>query len=95
LAVSKEEVGKIADLARLYLDEAETERMTRDMNDILDYVEKLNRVDTENVSPLSWLEGKQTPMQSDEIKKFDNTESVLKNSPRSEGRFFIVPKVIE
>ena len=95
MAVSKEEVGKIADLARLYLDEAETERMTRDMNDILDYVEKLNRVDTENVSPLSWLEGKQTPMQSDEIKKFDNTESVLKNSPRSEGRFFIVPKVIE
>ena len=95
MAVSKEEVGKIADLARLYLDEAEAERMTRDMNDILDYVEKLNRVDTENVSPLSWLEGKQTPMQSDEIKKFDNTESVLKNSPRSEGRFFIVPKVIE
>ena len=95
MAVSKEEVGKIADLARLYLDEAETERMTRDMNDILDYVEKLNRVDTENVSPLSWLEGKQTPMQSDEIKKFDNTESALKNSPRSEGRFFIVPKVIE
>ena len=95
MAVSKEEVGKIADLARLYLDEAETERMTRDMNDILDYMEKLNRVDTENVSPLSWLEGKQTPMQSDEIKKFDNTESALKNSPRSEGRFFIVPKVIE
>ncbi len=95
MAVSKEEVGKIANLARLHLDEAEAERMTRDMNAILDYVEKLNQVDTENVSPLSWLEGKETPMQSDEMKKFDNTEAALKNSPRSEGRFFIVPKVIE
>ena len=95
MAVSKEEVLKIADLARLHLDESEAERMTRDMNAILDYVEKLNEVDTENVSPLSWLEGKETPMQTDAVKKFDNTDAALKNSPRSEGRFFIVPKVIE
>ena len=95
MAVSKEDVRKIADLARLHLDQAETDRMTRDMNDILDYVEKLNEVDTENVSPLSWLEGKVTPMQADTVTKFDNTEEALKNSPRSEGRFFIVPKVIE
>ncbi|MBN2289745.1 MAG: Asp-tRNA(Asn)/Glu-tRNA(Gln) amidotransferase subunit GatC [Candidatus Glassbacteria bacterium] len=95
MAVSKEEVRKIADLARLRLDEAETGRMTRDMNEILDYVDKLNEVDTENVSPLSWLEGKRTPMQDDRVVRFDNTGQALKNAPRSEGRFFIVPRVIE
>jgi len=95
LAVSKEDVRKIADLARLHLDQAEIQRMTRDMNDILDYVQKLNEVDTENVSPLSWLEGKVTPMQADAVTKFDHIEEALKNAPRSEGRFFIVPKVIE
>ncbi|MFC1537234.1 Asp-tRNA(Asn)/Glu-tRNA(Gln) amidotransferase subunit GatC [Gemmatimonadota bacterium] len=95
MAVSKEEVQKIADLARLHLDEDEAERMTRDMNAILDYVEKLNQVDTENVSPLSWLEGKQTPMQADRNEIFDNTDEALKNSPKAEGRFFIVPRVIE
>ena len=95
MTVSKEDVRKIADLARLHLDQTEVQRMTRDMNDILDYVEKLNEVDTENVSPLSWLEGKVTPMQADAVIKFDHIEEALKNSPRSEGRFFIVPKVIE
>jgi len=93
--VSKEEVRKIAQLARLELDPAEVERMTRDMNDILDYVEKLNEVDTENVSPHSFLEGKMTPLASDEEIRFENIEEALRNSPQREGRFFIVPKVIE
>ena len=95
MAVSREKVRKIANLARLHLDDDEMERMTRDMNDILAYVEKLSEVDTENVSPLSWLEGKETPMQADEVKKFDNIDQALNNSPRSEGHFFIVPRVIE
>ncbi|MEA2063272.1 MAG: Asp-tRNA(Asn)/Glu-tRNA(Gln) amidotransferase subunit GatC [Gemmatimonadota bacterium] len=95
MAVSKEEVRDIAYLARLHLDEPETERMTRDMNAILEYVEKLGEVDTQNVSPLSWLEGKQTPLQPDEVSRFDNAGEVLKNAPRPEGRFFVVPRVIE
>lgn len=95
MAVSREDVKKIAGLARLELGEKETERMTRDMNDILAYVEKLNEVDTENVSPHSFLEGKKTPLMPDEVVRFGNLEAALKNSPRSEGRFFIVPKVIE
>jgi len=95
LAVSREEVQKIASLARLELGEAETERMTRDMNDILAYVEKLGEVDTENVSPHSFLEGKQTPLVQDEITQFGNVGAALANAPKGEGRFFIVPKVIE
>ena len=95
MAVSREDVKKIAGLARLELGEKETERMTRDMNDILAYVEKLDEVDTENVSPHSFLEGKQTPAMPDEISRFGNVAGALKNAPKAEGSFFIVPKVIE
>ena len=95
MAVSKEEVGKIALLARLELDEHETARMTKDMNAILAYVEQLNEVDTENVSPHSFLEGKETPQEEDREAKFGNIEEALANAPRAEGRFFVVPKVIE
>lgn len=95
MAVSREEVQKIAHLARLELGEAETERMTRDMNDILAYVEKLGEVDTENVSPHSFLEGKQTPLSLDKVSRFGNVSAALENAPKAEGSFFIVPKVIE
>ena len=95
MAVSREDVKKIAGLARLELGEKETERMTREMNDILAYVEKLGEVDTENVSPHSFLEGKQTPMMQDEVSRFGNVSEALENAPKAEGSFFIVPKVIE
>ena len=95
MAVSREEVQKIAHLARLELGDEETERMTRDMNDILAYVEKLNEVHTENVSPHSFLEGKQTPLLLDKVSQFGNVSAALENAPKAEGSFFIVPKVIE
>jgi len=95
LSVTLDDVKKIALLARLELDEQAAGRMTRDMNSILEYVEQLGRVDTENVSPLAWLEGKKTPAEPDQVRRFDNVGAVLDNVPLPEGRFFIVPRVIE
>ena len=95
MSVSRDEVARIARLARLELDEAEVERMTVDMNAILAHVEQLNEVDTENVSPHSFLEGKSTPRREDEVTDFANRDEALANAPRAEGTFFIVPKVIE
>ncbi len=95
MSVTLDDVKKIALLARLELDEQAAGRMTRDMNSILEYVEQLGRVDTENVSPLAWLEGKKTPAEPDQVRRFDNVGAVLDNAPLPEGRFFIVPRVIE
>jgi aspartyl-tRNA(Asn)/glutamyl-tRNA(Gln) amidotransferase subunit C len=95
LSVTLDDVKKIALLARLELDDTAAERMTRDMNAILGHVEQLGRVDTENVSPLAWLEGKKTPVEPDEVRRFEHTAEVLDNAPSPEGRFFIVPRVIE
>jgi aspartyl-tRNA(Asn)/glutamyl-tRNA(Gln) amidotransferase subunit C len=95
VSVNSDEVARIARLARLELDEEEVERMTRDMNAILEYVEQLNEVDTEGVSPHSFLEGKRTPVQPDEVREFSKRDEALANAPRKEDTFFIVPKVIE
>lgn len=95
MSVTRDDIKKIALLARLELGEDETERMTRDMNAILDYVAKLEEANTENVSPLSWMEGQATPVQPDEVRRFGHAAEALENAPQPEGRFFIVPRVIE
>ena len=88
-------LARIARLARLELNDDEVKRMTVDMNAILAHVDQLNEVDTENVSPHSFLEGKSTPRQPDEACEFSNRNEALANAPRAEGTFYIVPKVIE
>jgi aspartyl-tRNA(Asn)/glutamyl-tRNA(Gln) amidotransferase subunit C len=95
VSVSKDEVTRIASLARLELDEDAVDRMTEDMNAVLAHMEQLGEVDTEGVSPHSFLAGKSTPLQPDTVKIFPNREEALANSPKSEGTFFIVPQVIE
>lgn len=95
MSVSKDEVARIASLARLELGETDVDRMTEDMNAVLAYVEQLKEVDTEGVSPHSFLAGKATPLQPDEVTKFANRDEALANAPQGEGTFFIVPQVIE
>ncbi len=95
MSVSKDEVARIASLARLELGEADVDRMTEDMNAVLAYVEQLGEVDTEGVSPHSFLAGKSTPLQPDTVKVFDNRDEALAGAPKAEGTFFIVPQVIE
>ncbi len=95
MSVSKDEVARIASLARLELGKDDVDRMTKDMNAVLSYVEQLKEVDTEGVSPHSFLEGKSTPLQPDRVKEFANRSEALANAPKTEGTFFIVPKVIE
>ncbi|TSC92750.1 MAG: aspartyl-tRNA(Asn)/glutamyl-tRNA (Gln) amidotransferase subunit C, partial [Candidatus Berkelbacteria bacterium Athens1014_28] len=53
MAVTKAEVEKIAELARLEFSESEIEHLTKDMNQILHHMDKLNELDTSNVEPLS------------------------------------------
>jgi aspartyl-tRNA(Asn)/glutamyl-tRNA(Gln) amidotransferase subunit C len=95
VSVSRDEVARIARLARLELDGGEVERMTTDMNAILAHVEQLNEVDTDNVAPHSFLGGKSTPRQADEVREYAHRDDALANAPKAEGTFYIVPKVIE
>ena len=95
MSVSKDEVKNIAKLSKLRLEENEVDEFTKDMNRILDYMEKLNELDTENVEPLSNPLDTFNVFRKDELKKSIDREDALKNAPDGTDEFFRVPKVIK
>lgn len=95
MAVTPEEVKRIAELARLAVDEKEIADYVHDMNRILDYMDKLNELDTADIEPLSHpLEGSNV-FREDVEKPSLKSEDVMKNAPATDGEFFLVPKVIQ
>lgn len=95
MSVSKDEIKNIARLAKLNLNEAEINEFTGDMNKILDYIDKLNELNTENVKPLLNPLESYNVFREDESKKSIDREDALKNAPRRTDEFFRVPKVIK
>ena len=94
MAVTKKDVEKIAELAQLKFSEEELESFTPQMNEILNYMEKLNELDTENVEPLSHPVEQTNVFREDELKPSITTEEALKNAPAKDEHYFKVPKVI-
>jgi len=93
--VNREEVLKIASLAKLSLTEEEVEKYTSQFNDILDYMQQLNELDIENVEPLSHVLELTNVTRKDVEESSLKRKEVLKNAPESDGDYFIVPKVID
>jgi len=94
MAVTKKEVEKIAELARLKFSEEELENFTPQMNEILSYMDKLNELDTENIKPLSHPVEQSNVFREDEMKASITTDEALKNAPSKDEHHFKVPKVI-
>lgn len=111
MKVSPTQVAYVADLANLELTPAERERMVKDLNSILDFVEQLNELDTTNVAPMAQVMAGAVGTAAGETKDLpfaysrradDPTarpslphEAALANSPTKDAHFFKVPKVIE
>lgn len=95
MSVTKKDVEKIAELARLKFNDAELENFTDDMNNILSYVEKLNELNTENVEPLSHPNEGSNVFRDDVMKESTPKDEALKNAPDKDDKFFKVPKVIQ
>ena len=86
--ITEEEVGHIADLANLKLTEEEVEKFTRQLGDILDYFEKLDELDTENVVPTAYTIPMKNVLRDDEVKESMDKNKVLKNAPdQKKGQF--------
>lgn len=94
MSVTKNDVKKIAELARLEFTEGEIENYTDEMNKILGYMEKLNELDTENVEPLSHPIENTNIFREDIVKESTDREEALKNAPNATSEHFKVPKVI-
>ena len=95
MSVNVDEVKNIAKLAKLKLSDDEVQEFTKGMNQILDYMDKLNELDTSNVKPLSHPLEKVNVFREDELKTSIEREEALKNAPDRTDEFFRVPKVIK
>jgi len=95
MQIDKDTVAKIAHLARLEVNEQETENMVTDMTKILDFMAKLNEVDTSNVEPLIYMTNEVNSLRDDVVKQEITHEEALSNAPEQDGKHFLVAKVIE
>jgi aspartyl-tRNA(Asn)/glutamyl-tRNA(Gln) amidotransferase subunit C len=95
MQIDKDTVAKIAHLARLEVNEQETESMMTDMTKILDFMAKLNEVDTSNVEPLIYMTNEVNTLREDVVKQEITHDEALTNAPEQDGKHFLVAKVIE
>lgn len=92
---SPELVRKIAHLARLKMSDAESERLSRELGDILTYVELLTEVDTESVEPMAHTIELTNVLRDDVPQPSLPREQALANAPSTDGRYFLVPAILD
>jgi aspartyl-tRNA(Asn)/glutamyl-tRNA(Gln) amidotransferase subunit C len=80
--IDREQVRKVALLARLELTPEEEEQFTTQMGSIFDYIQQLNELDVSNVT------------RKDELQPYSEREAILSSAPEQEGEFFKVPKIL-
>ncbi len=95
MAIDKARVEYVAHLARMELKPKELEKLIRQLQDILDFIDNLKKVDIENISPTSHIRTPENVLREDIPGKSLPSDKVLENAPCREGNFFVVPKVIE
>ncbi|MEN5180674.1 Asp-tRNA(Asn)/Glu-tRNA(Gln) amidotransferase subunit GatC [Comamonas odontotermitis] len=99
MALTKDDIARIANLARLELSDSESERMLSQMNNFFGIVEKMQAVDTTGVTPLSHpvaaIEEITLRLREDVVSEPDNREANQKSAPAVEKGYFLVPRVIE
>ena len=94
MALTRDEVLHVADLARLSLAPEEIELFTRQLNDILAYVEKLQELDTAGVEPLAHVIPVFNVFREDVVREGLDRDTALNNAPAREEGAFVVPRII-
>jgi len=95
MSIQVQDVEHVAKLARLKLNDEEREMFTGQLNAILQYAEKLNELDTENVEPTTHVLPLSNVMREDEVHESLSQEQVFRNAPDEEDGQFKVPAVLD
>lgn len=93
--ISEDQVKHVAHLARLSLQPPEIELFTRQLNEILDYIEQLNEVPTDDVEPTSHILDLVNVFRQDDVQSQIETEALLANAPETAHHYFVVPRIVE
>ncbi len=93
--IGSKEIDKVANLSRIMLTEEEKKIFKRQLTNILDYIEKLNELNTNTVQPMAYATSLKNVFREDVIKPSCARQKILKLSPSNANGFFKVPKIIE
>lgn len=94
MSISDNKVDQIAHLARLEFSATEKQAIKGDLDRIIDFCDKLNEVNTNDVEPLIYMSDEQNVLRKDIAKQVISKEEALKNAPVADSDYFKVPKVI-
>jgi len=95
MSVSKDEVKYIAQLARLYFDDEQLEKMRKDMDNLVSFADTLSALDTKDLEAMSHVQDNENVFDEDKPHDGHKLEDLLKNAPESVDNYFAVPKVVE
>jgi aspartyl-tRNA(Asn)/glutamyl-tRNA(Gln) amidotransferase subunit C len=95
MALSLDDVTRIAHLARIEISSAEAEATLAQLNDIFGMIERMSRVDTAGIEPMSHPLGGAQRLRPDVVTEVDNRAANMRNAPEQQDGLFLVPRVIE
>ena len=93
--ISDETIEYVGILAKFELSDEEKEKAKSDMGKMLDYIDKLNELDTSSVEPMSHVFPVNNVFREDEVVNGDDRENILKNAPEQNDGAFVVPKTFD
>ena len=95
MSIDKDTVKHISKLARISLDEKEISNLSKNLSSIMKFIEKLNELNTDKVTPLTSIINASLKSRDGDVKDGKIRDQILKNSPEKNEEFFVVPKVLE
>ena len=95
MTIDLKTIKHISKLSRISVDDEKAKKLEGDLNSIFAFIEKLNELKTEDVKPLTSIAETTLKFRSDEVKTKNIRNQILKNSPKKNEDFFVVPKVVE
>jgi|TARA_Y100001960_G_scaffold271987_1_gene299154 aspartyl-tRNA(Asn)/glutamyl-tRNA(Gln) amidotransferase subunit C len=95
MTIDLKTVKHISKLSRISIDDQKAKKLEKDLNSIFKWIEKLNELNTDKVEPLTSIAETTLRFRKDQILSKNIREDILKNSPKDNKDYFVVPKVVE
>ena len=95
MSVSKDDVRKVARLARIAVSEERLDALSAELTGILDWIEQLNEVDVDGVEAMTSVVETSLPMRDDVVTDGNKADDVMANAPKAADGFFVAPKSVE
>ena len=95
MSINKEEIKKIAHLARINVSQDEVNQVEKKLDGIMTLIEKMQEINTESIEPMSHALDIDQPLREDKVTEKDSRNKSLSLAPHADNNLFIVPQVIE